>query len=120
MRKFVKVVVSVVATLIVLLVCASVFLPPADPQYAQQRKDAIEAREIRAQVDSIVDELMRSGPPEIHQVSESFVRHTVENFVIGQRTGAISDAQLSRMGGIKGATISLIRGGLKAYGSSVN
>jgi hypothetical protein len=116
MRKFIKVVISVVAVLIVLFVCAAVFLPPADPQYAQQRRDAIEAREIRTQVDSIVAEIMRSGPPEIHRVSESIVRDTVQTFVIGQRTGVISDAQLSRMGGIKGATISSIQGQLKVLG----
>ncbi len=68
------------------------------------------------EVSYITREIKENGPIELRNLSLSTIRNSVEAFVFGRRSGAISPSQLARMGGVKKAAESSLMGQLKVLG----
>ena len=69
-----------------------------------------------AEVAAIVRDINENGPPELRQLSSSVITDAVSSIVFGRRTGAISSAELARMGGVRGIVESSLRGQMTASG----
>jgi hypothetical protein len=69
-----------------------------------------------AETAAVVRDIKENGPPELRSLPASAIGLAAGAFVIGRRMGTISPATLSRLGGVKGATIHSLQGQLKALG----
>jgi hypothetical protein len=69
-----------------------------------------------AEIGAIADDIQANGPQEVRALPKEIITRSVESFVFGRRTGAISEATLARLGGVERASILLIQAELIGAG----
>jgi hypothetical protein len=83
----------------------------ANGTYTNEQMD-----EDNARVETIVRNIQRNGPAELRKLDPSVIREAARSFVFGERSGALSPAQIARLGGTERAVINSLLGQVKALG----
>lgn len=84
------------------------------PSHGQARQEEQTIDDDNSEIQSIVIDIKENGPPSLRQLPSSVIESSARAFVTGRRSGAISAAQLERLGGSRIATERTLMGELKA------
>lgn len=68
------------------------------------------------EIAAVVAEIKANGPRDLRQLPSSVIADSARSFVVGKRTGVISDAQLAHLGGVRAATELSLMAQLKVLG----
>ncbi|MDF2457740.1 MAG: hypothetical protein K0S79_156 [Nitrospira sp.] len=89
---------------------------PSSREVSQVAPRANQYDDANAEIRLIVQQIRSDGPVQLRQLTDSQIEATAASFVHGRRSGLFSEAQLSRMGGVRKATEDALMGTLKMNG----